>query len=112
MAVRWILLARLSKNPLLQHVAHMQQLRSICRLVILALSLGSLVAASWSPTGTLLEPRDGFQLVVLASGKVLEIGGTSAGAIRSGCEIYDPSLGTWSSTGSLAYARTQCTATL
>ncbi len=72
---------------------------------------------TWSATGSLGTARGGETSTRLASGKVLVVGGY--GAISPGnygwlasAEIYDPSNGTWSTTGSLATARERHTATL
>jgi hypothetical protein len=48
---------------------------------------------------------------LLASGKVLVVGGSSAGILAS-AELYDPAIATWSLTGSMATARAVQTTTL
>jgi hypothetical protein len=48
----------------------------------------------------------------LSDGKVLVVGGYSAGVRLASAELYDPSTGTWSFTGSLNLPRTGHTATL
>jgi hypothetical protein len=71
-------------------------------------------SGTWSRTGSLVEPRAGASAVTLADGRVLIVGGFG----RSGtyyyeradplasAELFDPSTGTWSSTGSLPMALT------
>lgn len=50
-------------------------------------------------------PRYSGKLIVLQDGKVLLIGGAQWGNILSECEIYDPTTGQWTQTGSLNIAR-------
>jgi hypothetical protein len=49
---------------------------------------------------------------VLLNGKVLVTGGYSNGSIINSAELYDPSTGMWTTTGSMNYSRsahtTQC----
>ena len=72
----------------------------------------------WSPTGNLNAARCGHTATLLASGKVLVVGG-GGGECTSikiktldSAELYDPVTGSWSVTGSLKEARTGHTATL
>jgi N-acetylneuraminic acid mutarotase len=76
------------------------------------------VNGSWSYTGSMTTARVYFGMVLLSSGKVLAVGGCT-GQNSNGCtgvtataEIYDPSTGKWSATGSLKTARGAFTATL
>lgn len=69
------------------------------------------VAGSWSSTGAMATARTYFGMVLLSSGKVLAAGGCT-GLNSNGCsgvsakaEIYDPSTGKWSATGSMIAAR-------
>jgi N-acetylneuraminic acid mutarotase len=72
----------------------------------------------WSSTGNLNAPRCGQTATLLASGKVLVVGGSSghcssiASKTLDSAELYDPVTGAWSITGSLKQPRTYHTATL
>jgi len=76
------------------------------------------VNGSWSYTGSMATARVYFGMVLLSSGKVLAVGGCT-GQDSNGCtgvtaraEIYNPSTGTWSATGSMNAARGAFTASL
>ncbi len=60
---------------------------------------------TWSQTGPLVMPRisTGENLVTLQNGKVLLAGGSDAttSAAYTEAELYDPTTGTWSTTGSM-----------
>jgi hypothetical protein len=60
----------------------------------------------------LTQGRWSFGLLMLASGKVLAIGGRDTNGPMSSVELYDPDTGLWSSTGSLQTPRAAHTATL
>lgn len=70
---------------------------------------------TWSATGTLNEARVLHTATLLADGKVLVAGGF-AGAVwqitRGSAELYDPSTGIWTATGTLGAPRGGHTATL
>jgi hypothetical protein len=68
---------------------------------------------SWSTstTGNLNAARYYHTAVLLKTGKVLAIGG-STGAISNSCELYDPSKGTWSIAASTNVVRYLNTTTL
>lgn len=71
----------------------------------------------WDKTGALHTSRDRFTATLLKSGKVLVAGGLPGSRAGSGdslasAELYDPSTGTWSSTGSMTVPRAGHTATL
>ena len=57
---------------------------------------------TWQPTGSLRQARHFHSATLLRDGKVLVTGGNlgDEGATRA-CELYDPTTGTWSATGSL-----------
>lgn len=71
---------------------------------------------TWEFTGSMNSPRKYFTSTLLPDGSVLVVGGSSdiswRGATLNSAEIYDPVLGTWSYTGSMACARADHTATL
>ncbi|HEY2531401.1 MAG TPA: Ig-like domain-containing protein, partial [Xanthobacteraceae bacterium] len=81
----------------------------------------SIVSTGWFPTGGLLTQRAGHTATLLPSGKILVAGGSDSGgnvanvapynAVGS-AELYDPTTGSWSATGSLAVPRFNHTATL
>jgi hypothetical protein len=61
------------------------------------------VADTWTVVRGPLTPRDRASATLLADGRVLVVGGVDAndGALGT-CELYDPSTGEWSATGSLS----------
>ncbi len=69
------------------------------------------VNGRWTEAGVMNVPRWGHTAVLLADGRVLVVGGVCAlpigkpGAIVASCEIFDPSKGSWTNTGSLHAAR-------
>src|SRR5262249_15604990 len=71
---------------------------------------------TWTPTGALAHIYSGHSATMLPNGKVLVAGGIVGGPIydssRKTAELYNPTTGTWSSTGSLARDRSSHTATL
>jgi hypothetical protein len=77
----------------------------------------SVTGSSFFPVGSLITPRINHTATLLASGKVLIVGGqhqNSGGAEEAiaSAELYDPATGMFTTTGSLAQARTSHTATL
>jgi len=65
---------------------------------------------TWTSTGNLVTGRASPIAVKLADGRVLAVGGyanLSTGTKLSTAELYDPSLGTWTTTGSARAVRTQ-----
>ncbi|MFZ0431154.1 MAG: kelch repeat-containing protein, partial [Candidatus Acidiferrales bacterium] len=73
-------------------------------------------AGTFTPTGNLNTARDGHAAVLLPNGTVLIVGGYlfDEGDFNgtASAEIYDPSTGQFTPTGSLSVARGGCTATL
>ena len=75
----------------------------------------SIVAArapGWSATGGMTEARRGHTATLLSDGKVLVAGGRlgpdrNGAAGATSAELYDPSSGTWSATGSMHEGRTR-----
>ena len=69
---------------------------------------------TWARTGAMRTVRRGAKAVALADGRVLVVGGSSTGrrlysgdtTISTG-EVYDPSSGTWSPTGTLLKSRAE-----
>jgi N-acetylneuraminic acid mutarotase len=69
----------------------------------------SAVTSSWSKSGNLTTARSGAGAVLLSSGAVLIAGGCISnclGATTATAELYNSTNGSWSSTGSMATART------
>lgn len=71
---------------------------------------------TWTSTGSMTDIRSGGMAVTLDDGKVLAIGGVlynGRGILVSTafCELYDPTTGTWSPTGSLSTTRSTAAAT-
>jgi hypothetical protein len=65
---------------------------------------------TWSPTGAMPATRYTAVAVRLADGRVLVAGGDGPGAngnfsLLATAELYDPTSGTWSSTGSMSTSR-------
>ncbi|ATB30169.1 Kelch repeat-containing protein [Melittangium boletus] len=66
---------------------------------------GTVCTDVWTPTGSLLRARSAHTTEVLASGKVLAVGGIDAAEALASSELYDASTGRWSSTGSMTSPR-------
>jgi N-acetylneuraminic acid mutarotase len=75
--------------------------------------VSNLVAKTWSPAGSLAQPRRDHTATVLPDGKVLIVGGGDrySGAF-SHVDMYDPRSGAWSAAAPLLQARRSHTATL
>ena len=63
----------------------------------------------WAVTGTMTVPRAGPAAVVLSNGRVVVSGGASSSftgpVLRASADLYEPSTGQWTGTGSLQTAR-------
>jgi hypothetical protein len=70
-------------------------------------------AAAWTATGDMLEARTRSQTAtLLLDGRVLVAGGEGASGGLISAELYDPSSGSWTATGSMTMFRGGQTATL
>ncbi len=75
---------------------------------------------TWTPTGSMSAPRAGIKAAFLPNGKVLVAGGGSiiyvdgweTSIYLSSADLYDPSSGTWTPTGSMRDVRSSYTMTL
>lgn len=70
---------------------------------------------TWTNTGSLITPRQAHTATLLPNGKVLITGGTyfiASPIYLSSSELYDPTTGTWTTTGSLNTGRWKHTATI
>ena len=61
---------------------------------------------TWTPTGTMGEPRHTTSVVLLPNGTVLLSGGFPGTGLRT-AEIYNPATGTFTPTGSLNFGRSR-----
>jgi hypothetical protein len=72
--------------------------------------------AKWTLTGNMTAPRNGHDAVLLHNGQVLVAGGLNASLSQCGtlasAELYNPSTGTWTATGSMTTGRYSFTLTL
>ncbi len=76
--------------------------------VVAATELYSAASRSWTVAGSLAVARAAHDALLFGSGKVLVAGGclgTCVGGNTPTAEIFDPSKGRWSMTGSMATAR-------
>ena len=63
------------------------------------------VDPTWAATTPMSTARSQASATLLSNGRVLVAGGIASGAVRSSCEIYNPTNASWASTGSLATGR-------
>jgi N-acetylneuraminic acid mutarotase len=74
-------------------------------------------SGSWTPTASMGTSRQGHTATLLADGRVLVVGGGGEVTLAEGpaygatAELYDPSTGRWTDTGSMTMARYDHTAT-
>ena len=70
----------------------------------------------WTFTGSMTAPREGHNAVLLQNGEVLVAGGINASTSNcttlASAELYNPSTGTWTATGSMTTGRYDFTITL
>lgn len=72
-------------------------------------------SGTWSTTGSMNVKRENYALAVLPNGEVLVAGGATAQrflGVTNTAEIYNPSTGTFTRTGSMNVARQGATATV
>jgi len=66
-------------------------------------------SGTWATTGAMLQGRERFTVTLLQNGRVLVAGGDYYDGVNAGilteCELYDPTLGTWSATASMTTPR-------
>lgn len=89
---------------------------SLVPLSMLAVPSGCNPHGASNPTGAMSLGRAGHTATLLRSGKVLVAGGRidpvashspdPTNALTASAELYDPTTGTWSATGSMKFART------
>jgi len=60
----------------------------------------------WSPTGSMIDPRDMDGAALLGNGLVLVAGGVGTSGFLSSAELYNPLTQTWSSAGTMDFATT------
>jgi hypothetical protein len=87
---------------------------------VLPMDSGVELPGVFTPTGSMSEARYQHTATLLPNGKVLIAGGATTGPngemaivyVTQGADLYDPATGTFASTGAMAVARYQHTATL
>jgi WD40 repeat protein len=65
-------------------------------------------SGTWTATGSMARPRVGHTATLLPDGRVLVVGGDGGSAAAlplTSAELYDPTSGTWSGTGSMVTPR-------
>jgi len=81
--------------------------------VLRSAELYDLRTGRWTATGAMTTARYNYTATVLASGRVLIVGGVNAaGTTLATAELYDPTIGRWRATGRMAMPRASQTATL
>lgn len=99
----------LRKEELDMNTAHPSR-RLALVLLLVGVSLNAR-AAKWSFTGNMSQERTYPPAVFLPNSQVLIVGGYHRGLIVAVAELYDPSTGTFTTTGSLNTARYGASAT-
>ena len=66
----------------------------------------------WTPVGSLSTGRSNHRAVLLASGKVLIMGGADSQSFFASAELYDPATAAWTPAGPMSVARTVFAAAL
>jgi hypothetical protein len=85
---------------------------------VAAFAFAHLAAAApfaFSNTGSLVTARYGHTATLLQNGKVFVAGGNGGATVNdvlATAELYDPAIGVWTATGSLAQVRRNHTATM
>ena len=75
------------------------------------ISTGVVTGATWTATGSMVNPRYGHSATLLANGKVLVARGSGLSGYL-GAELYDPATGAWTATGPMINGSDFHTATL
>ena len=86
-----------------------------CSAATKAAEIYNVLTGTWSATGSMASIHYFSVATLLPTGKVLVEGGCNQGncmTITAAAELYDPSTGKWSATGSMQKARDYHTATL
>jgi N-acetylneuraminic acid mutarotase len=96
---------------------HARRVRRWFAVLVLVFLASSFAMASgpgvWSATGSMAVPRTQHTAARLADGRVLAVGGiTAGGGTTASAEIYDPGSGTWSPTAGMATPRSRHTQTV
>lgn len=81
-------------------------------LLLAPLAHAAIQSSDWAAAGSMHTVRHAHTATVLATGKVLVVGGWDTSNVLATAELYDPVSGAWTATGSLHVARASHTATL
>jgi len=102
---------------ILKHRVFQPALLFLALLMFNSIVNQSVVAQTFTSTGSMTTNRDFHTATLLPNGKVLVVGGnagsdSTGNIILSSAELYDPASGTWTATGSMASTRGAHTTTL